>query len=112
MHGDVSYVFTAFSAGAIGGATVSFRVPLAHAPSAVYFQGSGGCGTPGTAPTGVLCLYPAFQVNVSTAVTSAHTSYGMAPTPMSADADGFFFQITALHPGNTLWVGTYAYAAP
>jgi hypothetical protein len=112
VRGDVSYDFTAVSAGVTGGTLVSFRLPLAHAPSAVFFQGTGGCSTPDRAPVGVLCLYPAFQVNVSSAQTTAHDAYGITPIPMSADSYGFFFQITARLPGNTLWLGTYAYTAP
>lgn len=109
IAGDVSYDFTAVSAGATGGASVGFRLPLAHPPVTVSLQGSGGCGAPGMAPAGVLCLYPAFEVNVGSVMTTAHTAYGVAPVSMSADANGFYFQITALHPGDTMWIGTYAY---
>lgn len=112
VQGDLSYDFTAANAGDAGGTAIAYRLPLAHAPTAVYLQGSGGCSTPGSAPAGVLCLYPAFQANVARLQTTAHDAYGITPVPMSADADGFFFQLTAIQRGNTLWLGTYAYTAP
>lgn len=110
LSGDVALSFTALQARQAQGALVAFSTPLPGTPSAVQFGGSGGCTAPGTAPPGILCLYPVYQNGVLSALTLANDR--SSPVPNSADRLGFLLQVTALDPGIVTWQGSYAYTAP
>lgn len=109
--GDVAVGFTAITSQQSAGALVSYKIGLATAPRLVAFAGNGGCRTPGTAPSGVLCLYPAWTVNTMSAFTTSNDHYGSPPSTFTADRDGFYFQVTAGNAGLALWQGTYSYTA-
>ena len=110
--GDIAVGFSPTTALAVSGMAVGFALPLGQPPSTVTLSGSSGCSAPGVAPRGVLCLYPARVVNVQQALTAANDTYGSLPTAMSADARGFYFQITADAVAPSIWQGTYSVTAP
>ncbi len=110
LSGDVGLSFTALQTRQAQGALVTFSTPLPAAPSSVHFAGTGGCNGPGTAPAGTLCLYPAYQNGVLSALPLANDL--PSPSPNSADRFGFLFQVTAQDQGIITWQGSYAYTVP
>jgi hypothetical protein len=115
LVGDLAVSFVPHAVGETFGLGVTFPLPLAHAPRVVALQGTAGCTQAHQAPADTLCLYSTRQVNVRTAIASSVQS-SQDPTLVfsgTADAEGFYFQITAAMAGfPTTWLGTYAYTAP